>query len=163
MHEGNPGLEKLEGKTAVITGAASGIGLGMTEALAHRGMRVVMADVEADVLNQEAERLQKANYDVTACITDVSSIQGVEQLLVESIRDYGSVNVLCNNAGVSNTGGVPVWKSSQQDWDWVMGVNFQGVVNGIRVFIPHMLSHGQEAHIVNTSSILGLTTGRATV
>ena len=83
-------------------------------------------------------------------------------LLAESIRDYGSVNVLCNNAGVSNTGGVPVWKSSQQDWDWVMGVNFQGVVNGIRVFIPHMLSHGQEAHIVNTSSILGLTTGGGT-
>ncbi|MCB1693973.1 MAG: SDR family NAD(P)-dependent oxidoreductase, partial [Pseudomonadales bacterium] len=145
-------------------GAASGIGLGMTEALAHRGMRVVMADVEQEPLAREAERLQKLNFDVSPCVTDVSEGAAIESLLAHATGTYGNVHVLCNNAGVSGGGGAEgIWSQTQEDWDWVMGVNFYGVVNGIRAFVPHMLAHGEESHIVNTSSILGLTTGGGSI
>ncbi len=157
-------MEQLEGKVAVVTGAASGIGLGMTEAFAHRGMKVVMADVEEQALNEQAERLQQANYDVTPCLVNVSEQAELENLLEKAVEAYGKVHVLCNNAGVSGGGGGKgIWEQNQNEWDWVMGVNFQGVVNGIRVFVPHMLEHGETAHIVNTSSILGLTTGNGSI
>lgn len=162
-HRGNS-LETLEGKVAVITGAASGIGLGMAEAFANRGMRVVMADVEEDVLHAEAERLANANFDVTPCQTDVRYYDGLEHLLAKATDTYGKVHVLCNNAGVAGGGmGGGIWETTSQDWDWVLGVNLQGVVNGIRTFVPHMLEHKEPGHIVNTSSIMGLTTGGGSI
>ena len=159
-------MKSLEGKVAVVTGAASGIGLGMTEAFASRGMKVMMADVEEAALTREAERLTRMNLEVAPQLTDVTSYEAVEALAVAAKRRFGHVHVLCNNAGVSGGGGGgqrPIWAQTQKDWDWVMGVNFWGVVNGLRAFVPRMLAHGEEGHIVNTSSILGLTTGAGSI
>jgi NAD(P)-dependent dehydrogenase (short-subunit alcohol dehydrogenase family) len=158
-------MKTIEGRVAVVTGAASGIGLGMTEAFASRGMKVMMADVEADALTREADRLTRMNLEVSPQLTDVSSYEAVEALADVAERRFGHVHVLCNNAGVSGGGGGPrpIWAQGQKDWDWVMGVNFWGVVNGLRAFTPRMIAHGEEGHIVNTSSILGLTTGAGSI
>jgi NAD(P)-dependent dehydrogenase (short-subunit alcohol dehydrogenase family) len=159
-------MKTLEGKVAVVTGAASGIGLGVTEAFASRGMKVMMADVEADALEREADRLTRMNLEVAPQLTDVSSYEAVEALADAAEQRFGRVHVLCNNAGVSGGGGGgprPIWAQGQKDWDWVMGVNFWGVVNGLRAFTPRMIAHGEEGHIVNTSSILGLTTGAGSI
>jgi NAD(P)-dependent dehydrogenase (short-subunit alcohol dehydrogenase family) len=157
-------MDALEGKTAVVTGAASGIGLGMTEAFASRGMKVVMADVEAEALEREADRLTRANFEVLPVVTDASSFESVTALADAAEARFGPVHVLCNNAGVAGVGGgQPIWAQTQNDWDWVMGVNFWGVVNGLRAFTPRMIAHGESGHIVNTSSILGLTTGAGTI
>ena len=152
-------MQVFQGKVAVVTGAASGIGLGMTEALASRGMKVVMADVEEAALMKEAERLTRANFEVDPQLADVSSYDSVEQLAAAANARFGKVHVLCNNAGVSGGVGKPIWAQSQADWDWVMGVNFWGVMNGVRAFVPSMIAHGEEGHVVNTSSIRGLVTG----
>jgi NAD(P)-dependent dehydrogenase (short-subunit alcohol dehydrogenase family) len=151
-------MKEFEGRVAVITGAASGIGLGIAEVLANNGMKVMMADIEEEALGREAERLRAANFDATAGVTDVSRIESLENLLTRTIETYGKVNVLCNNAGVAGGGG-PIWQTTERDWQWVMGVNLMGVVHGVRVFVPHMLEHGEEGHVVNTSSILGLVSG----
>jgi NAD(P)-dependent dehydrogenase (short-subunit alcohol dehydrogenase family) len=157
-------MRSLEGKTAVVTGAASGIGLGMTEAFASRGMKVVMADVEEAALMAEAERLTRANFEVDPQLADVSSLESVERLAEAAESRFGHIHVLCNNAGVSGAGGGrPIWAQTRNDWDWVMGVNFWGVVNGLKVFVPRMIAHGEEGHVVNTASILGLTTGPGSV
>jgi len=158
-------VQVFQGKVAVVTGAASGIGLGMTEALASRGMKVVMADVEEAALMREAERLTRANFEVDPQLADVSSYDSVERLASAAKARFGKVHVLCNNAGVSGStgGGKPIWAQGQPDWDWVMGVNFWGVVNGLRAFVPGMIAHGEEGHVVNTSSILGLTTGAGSI
>ncbi len=157
-------MKSLEGKVAVVTGAASGIGLGMTEAFASRGMKVAMADVERDALEREAERLTRANFEVAPFVVDVSSFEAVERLADEAEARFGKLHVVCNNAGVSGGGGPrPIWAQSQNDWDWVMGVNFWGVVNGLRAFTPRIIAHGEEGHVVNTSSILGLTTGPGSI
>jgi NAD(P)-dependent dehydrogenase (short-subunit alcohol dehydrogenase family) len=158
-------MQALEGKVAVVTGAASGIGLGMTEAFASRGMKVVMADVEEAALHREAERLTRANFEVDPQLVDVSSFDSVSRLADAAEARFGHIHVLCNNAGVSGGGGAarPIWAQSPKDWTWVMGVNFWGVVNGQRAFVPRMLAHGEEGHVVNTSSILGLTTGPGSI
>jgi NAD(P)-dependent dehydrogenase (short-subunit alcohol dehydrogenase family) len=158
-------MKTLEGRVADVTGAASGIGLGMTEAFASRGMKVVMADVEEDVLAREADRLTRANFEVFPQAVDVASFESVSRLADAAERRFERVHVLCNNAGVSGGGGGPrpIWAHGQTDWDWVMGVNFWGVVNGLRAFVPRMLAHGEEGHVVNTSSILGLTTGAGSI
>jgi NAD(P)-dependent dehydrogenase (short-subunit alcohol dehydrogenase family) len=140
-------MEALEGKTAVVTGAASGIGLGMTAAL-----------------EREAERLVRANFEVFPVHADVSDPASVAHLKDAAEARFGNVHVLCNNAGVSGSdGGGAIWAQSQSSWDWVMGVNFWGVVNGLRAFTPAMIAHGEEGHIVNTSSILGLTSGAGSI
>ncbi len=157
-------METLEGKVAVVTGAASGIGLGLTEAFASRGMKVVMADVEEEALAREADRLTRANFEVMPQVTDVSSFESVSALADAAETRFGAVHVLCNNAGVSGGGGArPIWAQGPKDWDWVMGVNFYGVVNGLRAFTPRMIAHGEAGHIVNTSSILGLVSGGGSI
>jgi NAD(P)-dependent dehydrogenase (short-subunit alcohol dehydrogenase family) len=157
-------MKSLEGKVAVVTGAASGIGLGMTEAFASRGMKVMMADIEEDALEHEAGRLVRANFEVAPQVVNVSSFESVERLAAVAEARFGPVHVLCNNAGVSGGGGGrPIWAQTATEWDWVMGVNFYGVVNGLRAFVPRMIAHGEEGHIVNTSSILGLTTGAGSI
>jgi len=155
-------MKDVEGKVAVITGAASGIGLGMAETFANNGMKVMMADVEEEALMRESRRLNDANLDVTPCLTNVTRVEALENLLARAIETYGKVHVLCNNAGVAGGGG-PIWATTANDWQWVTGVNLMGVVHGIRIFVPHMLSHGEAGHVVNTSSILGLTTGGGSI
>ncbi|MHB1444561.1 MAG: SDR family NAD(P)-dependent oxidoreductase [Acidimicrobiales bacterium] len=152
---------KLEG-TAVVTGAASGIGLALAKRFASAGMNVVMADVEADALAKAVAEVSGIGAAVLAVSTDVSDADQVVQLERAAVDRFGSVNLLCNNAGVSGGGGA-IWATSTSDWTWVMGVNLMGVVNGIRAFLPGMIAGGQPGHVVNTSSVLGLSTGGASI
>lgn len=155
---------QIKDRIVVVTGAASGIGLGMTEAFASRGMKVAMADVEEDALEREAARLSRANFEVAPFVVNVASFEAVDALADRVEAWFGNFHVVCNNAGVSGGGGPrPIWAQSQNDWDWVMGVNFWGVVNGVRAFVPRIVAHGEEGHVVNTSSILGLTTGAGSI
>jgi NAD(P)-dependent dehydrogenase (short-subunit alcohol dehydrogenase family) len=152
---------ELEG-TAVVTGAASGIGLAMARRFAAAGMNVVMADVEGGALAQAAADLASSGVTVLAQETDVSDPGSVSELARLCAERFGAVNLLCNNAGVSGGGG-PIWSATPDDWTWVLGVNLMGVVNGIRAFLPGMLGSGQPGHVVNTSSVLGLSTGGASI
>ena len=151
-------MQELEGRVAVVTGAASGIGRAMAEAFAAEGMKVVLADIEADALEKTAEALRSGGAEVRAVRTDVARQEQVETLARETLDAFGGVHVVCNNAGVG-VGGVPTWESTLDDWQWILGVNLMGVVHGIRSFVPAMLERGEEGHIVNTASIAGLITG----
>lgn len=142
---------------AVITGAASGIGIGLAERFAAEGMKVVLADVEADPLAKLEADLSAKGATVLAVRTDVSNAAEVENLATRTIDAFGEVHILCNNAGVVCSR--PVWEYTLSDWEWVLGVNLWGVIHGIRTFVPHMLAQGDECHIVNTASILGLVGG----
>jgi len=146
----------------VVTGAASGIGLALAKRFASAGMNVVMADVEADVLAKAEAEVSGMGAAVLAVGTDVSDVDQVAQLERSAVDRFGSVNLLCNNAGVSGGGGA-IWTTAPSDWTWVMGVNLMGVVNGIRAFLPGMIASGQPGHVVNTSSVLGLSTGGASI
>jgi NAD(P)-dependent dehydrogenase (short-subunit alcohol dehydrogenase family) len=151
-------MQSFEGRVAVITGAASGMGRAFAERFAQEGMKVVLADVEQAPLDRAVTELRQAEHDVLGVLTDVSKLESVESLARKAIDAYGKVHVLCNNAGVAGERGM-IWEETQKFWDYMMGVNFWGVVYGIRVFTPLMLSHGEEGHIVNTASIAGLGSG----
>ena len=151
-------MQELEGRVAVVTGAASGIGRGMAEAFAAEGMKVVLSDVEAGALESTAEELRGAGAEVRAVVADVAQPEQVEALARETLDAFGGVHVVCNNAGIG-IGGVPTWESTLDDWHWILGVNLMGVVHGVRSFVPIMLEHGQEGHVVNTASMAGLITG----
>ena len=139
---------------AVITGAASGIGKGIAERFAAEGMTVVLADIEEKPLFRLRDDLQANGATVLAVKTDVSNAQDVENLAAQTIETFGSVHILCNNAGVVCSR--PIWEHTIADWEWILGVNLWGVIHGIRTFVPQMLSQNTECHIVNTASILGL-------
>ena len=145
------------GRVAVVTGAASGIGLGLSERFAAEGMSVVMADVEAPVLHEAAGKLSGRGATVLPVVTDVSSTEQVEALRDEAVSAFGAVHVLCNNAGVGGPTGA-LWLVPEGDWEWVLGVNLGGVINGIRAFVPLLLEQ-DAAHIVNTASIFGVFAG----
>jgi len=145
---------ELDGRTAVVTGAASGIGLAMTERFLDEGMRVVMADIEQPVLEREAARISQAGGTVRAVVCDVSDADQVAGLRDAALAAYGSVQLLCNNAGVAS--GRPNHKTKPAVWDWVVGVNLLGPAYGVSTFVPLMLEQG-EGHVVNTASEAGLT------
>lgn len=149
---------QLPGKTALVTGAASGIGRAMAERFAAAGMKVVLADVEEPLLREVERELTDAGATVAAFPCDVSDRTAVEALADASESAFGGVQLLCNNAGVSG-GGYPIWATTDNDWTWVMGVNVMGVVHGLQIFVPRMLASGDECHIVNTSSVSGLAAG----
>lgn len=151
-------MQQLRDKVAVVTGAASGIGRGMAECFAEAGMKLVLADVEEAGLEKTAEALGSGGAELLSLCVDVSQPAQVEALAQQAIERFGAVHLLCNNAGVA-TGGVPTWESTLEDWQWVIGVNLMGVIHGIRSFLPRMIEHGEEAHVVNTASIAGLVTG----
>jgi len=146
-------VESLQNKVAVITGAASGIGFGITQALVAEGVNVAMLDVEENALLAAAERLGQPNVDVQRYVVDVSSRERMQKTADELAGHFGNVHILCNNAGVAVTGAVQ--DLSYEDWDWCLGVNLNGVINGMQAFLPLMTRHGEGGHIVNTSSILG--------
>ncbi len=161
-------MREFEGKVAVVTGAASGMGRAFAEKFALEGMKVVLADYEEAALEKAVLALRQREFEVMGVVADVSSAGAVDELARRTIDAFGKVHILCNNAGVvadSELGrlgwgeGKAVWEQSLKDWHWVMGVNFFGVVNGIHAFVPGMLAHGEEGHIVNTASIAGLTSG----
>ncbi|MHB1924199.1 MAG: SDR family NAD(P)-dependent oxidoreductase [Acidimicrobiales bacterium] len=149
-------MEQLAGGTAVVTGAASGIGAALARCWAEAGMNVVLADIEPDPLEAMAEELLAEGARVLAVPTDVSSAGSVDALAKAAEAEFGPVHLLCNNAGVG--GGGLIATLSEADWDWVLGVNLWGVIHGLRAFLPGMLAHGQPAHVVNTASVAGLIT-----
>lgn len=145
------------GRVAVVTGAASGIGLGLAQRLAADGLRVVLADVEEPALAAAAGALASTGADVLPVVTDVSDLAAVEALRDAALGAYGAVHLLCNNAGVGGPHG-PIWECPPGEWDWVLGVNLGGVINGLRAFMPVLLAQ-EAAHVLNTSSIFGVFAG----
>lgn len=147
-------MDALEGRTAVVTGAASGIGLGLATRFAEAGMKVVMADIEKGPLGEAAEKLRARGSEVLAVPTDVSDGDQVDALAAQAVDAFGPVHVLCNNAGVGNSKTIATLSTA--DWSWVLGVNLWGVIHGLRAFLPGMLAHGEAGHVVNTASMAGL-------
>ena len=156
-------MQDFEGKVAVVTGAASGIGRGMAGAFARAGMRVVLADVEREPLAIAEQELSTAGADVLAVQTDVSRREDMNALRDRVLDRFGAVHILCNNAGVSGGGGGAIWESTANDWSWVLGVNLMGVVHGMQAFLPTMVAQDEEGHVVNTSSVLGLSSGAGSI
>ena len=142
-------------KVAVITGAASGIGLGIAKKAIKEGMKVVIADIEEEALISAENELRKIGDHVVAIHTDVSKAEDMEKLAQETIETYGEVHMLFNNAGVALLNKL-TWEYSLSDWEWIMGVNLWGVIHGIRIFVPIMLKQDNQCHIINTSSLAGL-------
>jgi NAD(P)-dependent dehydrogenase (short-subunit alcohol dehydrogenase family) len=149
-------VQDFQGRTAVVTGAASGIGLALATRLAAEGMRVVLADVEAAPLRDLASEMTVAGYEVLEVQTDVADADSVHALADAAYDRFGSVELLCNNAGVLGDQGL-VWERPTTTWQWVVGVNLMGVVHGIQAFVPRMLAAGKEGHIVNTASVAAFT------
>lgn len=147
-------MKEFKNKVAVITGAASGIGLAIAERLSQEGMKVVLADVEQQALHQAEQVLKAAGAKVLAVRTDVSRAEDVALLAQKAVDAFGAVDLLFNNAGVG--AGTTPWESTLADWQWVIGVNLWGVIHGVRAFVPIMLAQDTECHIVNTASVAGL-------
>lgn len=145
-------LEELAGKTAVVTGGASGIGRAMGARFAQEGMRVVLADVVGESLDATVAELVDRGHDVTGVVADVTKYESVEALRDRAVGEYGAVHLLCNNAGVGSGAEGHVWEHELNDWRWALDVNVWGVVHGLNAFLPHMLDHGEQGHVVNTSS-----------
>ncbi|AIY43515.1 Short-chain dehydrogenase/reductase SDR [Collimonas arenae] len=148
-------MKNLHGKTAVITGAAEGIGKGIAARAAVEGMKLVLADINAAKLAATVAEFEQQGVEVIGVVTDVAKEDQVNALAEQAFAKFGKVHLLVNNAGVAVA--KPAWETTQKDWDWVMGVNFYGVTNALRAFVPAMLKHGEEGHIVNTASMAGLT------
>src|SRR5438309_4295727 len=154
-------MQDISGKTAIVTGAASGIGLGIATALAEAGANVVMADIQKDAVEQAAHGLSGTNKRVMPVRIDVTQEQSVLDALAEAERNFGKLHIACNNAGVPMHGtklvDVPV-----KDWEFVIGVNVWGVIHGIRHFVPAILKHGEAGHVVNTASVAATQNRRGT-
>jgi NAD(P)-dependent dehydrogenase (short-subunit alcohol dehydrogenase family) len=151
-------MQDIAGKTAVITGAASGIGRAMAERFADAGMQLVLADIEMEPLTAFAAELEDAGTRTVAVRADVSDLDQVQSLAETATDRFGSVHLLCNNAGVG-AGGATSWDLTDDDWSWCLGVNLWGVIHGIRAFVPAMIAHGEPAHVVNTASMAGHIAG----
>ena len=144
-------MKDLNGKTAVITGGASGIGLAFAERFGREGCRVLIADIEAGALDAAVDKLKAQGVDAAGHVTNVADYAAVESLEARARELFGRVHLLFNNAGVSITG--PTWAMSLDDWRWVWDVNVWGVVNGVKAFLPDMLAHGEGGHVINTGSL----------
>jgi NAD(P)-dependent dehydrogenase (short-subunit alcohol dehydrogenase family) len=152
-------MKSFNGRTAVITGAASGFGLETSRIAAREGMNVVMADVQPDALELAAREIRALGAQVLVARTDVSRAADVEALGAATKERFGAPHFVFNNAGVG-AGGL-LWEHSVRDWEWVLGVNLMGVAHGVRVFTPMMLEAAAadaayEGHIVNTASMAGV-------
>jgi len=154
-------MKDFKGKVAVITGAASGLGKEFAKTGATLGMKLILADVQQDALDNCLSELRAQGADAVGLKTDVSSGEDMQALADLVCREYGTVNLLFNNAGVTSSGFV--WEHTQQDWAWVINVNLYGVINGIRIFTPLMIKESSRnpdyhGHIINTASMAGLLT-----
>jgi len=148
-------MQEFAGRVAVVTGAASGIGKALAERFAAEGMHLALADIEAEPLAAVTESLRAAGSAVEAMVLDVREGAALEALAAKCAERFGGVHVVCNNAGVASGG--PTWEVTPEDWDWVLGVNLVGVINGVRAFVPGMIARGEPGHVVNTASVAGLT------
>src|ERR1700747_66039 len=154
-------MNDISGKTAIVTGAASGIGLGIATALAEAGANVVLADIQKDMVEQAAHTLSGTNKRVMALRVDVTLEQSVIDALAEAERAFGKLHIACNNAGVPMHG-TRLIDVPPGDWEFVMGVNIWGIIHGIRHFVPAIQKHGEEGHVVNTASVAGFQNRRGT-
>src|SRR5260221_9011530 len=150
-------MRELAGRTAFVTGGASGIGFALGRAFAQAGMKVMLADIETDVLAAAVKSLHDVGPDVRGVSCDVADPASVERAAEASYDAFGNVHVVCNNAGVAAGGGID--NISLDNWRWEVDVNLMGVVHGIRSFLPHIRAHGEGGHIVNTASIAGMING----
>ncbi len=142
---------QLSGRTAVVTGGASGLGKGIAQELLAEGMRVVLADIEADALERTATEIGAVGIR-----TDVSDLGSVQSLAAEVRRRYGTAHVVCNNAGIGSLGRVA--DLTIDDWRWMLGVNLWGVIHGVQAFLPMLRGNADGGHIVNTASVGGFVT-----
>ena len=147
-------MQNFQGKTAFITGAGSGIGLGMARTFARQGMNIVLCDIRREGLEQALGEINRLGAQALAVEADVSIKEQLERAAQQAFDAFGHVHVFCANAGVSMHG-APIEQMPAKDWDWVLGVNLYGVIHGFQIFVPHMRAHGEESHIVNTASIAG--------
>jgi NAD(P)-dependent dehydrogenase (short-subunit alcohol dehydrogenase family) len=150
-------MQELAGKTAFVTGGASGIGLALGRAFAEAGMQVMLADIETEALAAAVKSLHNFGPDVRGVTCDVSDASSVERAAAASFAAFGNVHVVCNNAGVA--GGSGIDDISLDDWRWVLDVNLMGVLHGVHAFLPHMRAHGEGGHFVNTASMAGMLSG----
>jgi NAD(P)-dependent dehydrogenase (short-subunit alcohol dehydrogenase family) len=149
-------MQQFEGRVAVVTGGASGIGLALARRFASEGMRVVIGDVEAPALDGAVAELKATGAEVEGVVTDVSEADQLQMLADTVLERFGAIHVACNNAGVG--GGGLSWEAPLSTWEWVLGVNLWGVIHGVRSFTP-ILMQQDEAHMVNTASMAGLIAG----
>ena len=152
---------EISGKTAIVTGAASGIGLGIATALAEAGANVVIADIQKTPVEEAAHALSGTNKQVMPVRIDVTQEQSVLDALSEAERNFGKLHIACNNAGVPMHG-TRLVDVPRGDWEFVIGVNLWGVIHGIRHFVPAILKHGEDGHLVNTGSVAGFQNRRGT-
>jgi NAD(P)-dependent dehydrogenase (short-subunit alcohol dehydrogenase family) len=145
-------VQDFRGKTAVITGGASGIGLAIAERLAREGMNVVLGDIEQAALDRAVAAITGHGTRAIGVVTDVTRFEAVVELERRAVEAFGKVHVLCNNAGVGPQEDVPMWELPLSDWRWTFAVNVWGVIHGVKAFMPGMLAHGEAGHVVNTSS-----------
>jgi len=151
-------MQSVEGRVAVVTGAAAGMGLGMVRAFAAAGMRVVAADVRVEPPDAVVATLRADGHDVIGVPTDVSQLSSVEALAAATMDAFGAVHVLCNNAGVGMF--APISRTTIDDWEWILGIDLWGPIYGIKVFLP-LIEQQDEGHINSTSSVAGLVAGGA--
>src|SRR5271167_5254799 len=150
-------MKDLVGKTAFITGAASGIGLGVATRLAQAGVKVMLCDIEQQALEKAVAELKKTNADVDSVVADVSLKSELQAAADATLARYGEVHIVHNNAGVAGGGSYGAW--TEPGWNWTIGVNLMAVIWGVEIFGPLIERHGQGGHIVNTASIAGLISG----
>lgn len=149
-------MQSLTGRVAVITGAGGGFGREFARLAAHHGMRLALADVQRDALDETVNELRESGVTVFGETVDVADDAQVAALAQRSYAEYGAVHLLMNNAGVGSGG--YVWEAGASDWQWVLGVNVLGIAHGLRHFVPRMLAAealGEPGHVVNTASIAG--------
>jgi NAD(P)-dependent dehydrogenase (short-subunit alcohol dehydrogenase family) len=147
-------MESLEGRVAVITGGASGIGLGMARAFARAGAQLALLDVEHEALAEASDGLAKGGAEAIGIRADVSDPESLEAAAEAVLARFGRIHVLCNNAGVLAQG--PLAESSLRDWSWLVGVNLLGVAHGIHAFLPRIRAQREGGHVLNTASVAGL-------
>jgi NAD(P)-dependent dehydrogenase (short-subunit alcohol dehydrogenase family) len=147
-------MKDFSGKTAFVTGGASGIGLALCRAFGRRGMNVAIADIEAEACATAVKTLRNEGIPAIGTACDVSDRDSLAEAAARTFSEFGNVHILCNNAGVSRAG--PIESIATSDWDWVIGVNLKGLIYGLEIFLPHMKAHGEPSHIVNTASINGV-------
>jgi len=147
-------MQELAGKVAFVTGGASGLGLAMARAFSGAGMKVVIADIQDDALAAAAEEFKDSNVEVITMKVDVTDRGAMEQAALDTLAAFGKVHVVCNNAGVAVSGNVA--DMTYQDWDWVMKVNVDGVINGVVTFADRIRAQGEGGHFINTASMAGM-------
>jgi NAD(P)-dependent dehydrogenase (short-subunit alcohol dehydrogenase family) len=151
-------MQEFEGKVAVVTGGASGLGLAMAQKFADAGMNIVLADIEAEPLAMAEAAIAQKGVKVLARRSDVAKAEDIEALAEAAYARFGNVHILVNNAGIGGARGNS-WELTLDDWRWVLDVDLWSVVHGIRSFVPRMIASGEAGHVVNTASVAGLVSG----